>query len=387
MAELRDLLEDEARTLQPRALPPYEVLVRRAGRRRRGRAVLVAAVAAVLVLAVTLAPGLLRREPPAAPAMSPPLITGVVPELGVRFRYPRVWQRVDPDDGPTTGRWVFAYLGTGPLRPPCTHTGDSQQVTRCGLPVRRLTPRGVLVSWSREDGAWAPGHAPDARRSDRAGSAGEECRAIGATWQRVVVFGHRIRLTACVAAPDATGRAQVDALVRSVRFLAPAKHADYTRSGLAFAYPASWHRGTFPYPPASFFDVLDHFSSDPLREPCTRRPSHGGIETTCSLPVGWLSRGGVVVTWQNWGVPAPVPASSREGVPSEVDGRPAWTTSEPAAGSCAAHGGRWMQHTDVLPRPSDTRHWFAMDACFAEPRARAEAQVRAMLDSVRLDPS
>jgi hypothetical protein len=137
---------------------------------------------------------------------------------GIAFEYPAAW-RYHRRGFLATMTEGLVDLSTQPMVNPCRRRGSS---TRCGWPVRRLRPAGVVVVWDLFGGGPALMHPPPvgARvRRIRDGS----CRAIGGAeaLQGTVVTRRRHQIYdafACIAAGHRTGNAAAfAAMVRSAR--------------------------------------------------------------------------------------------------------------------------------------------------------------------------
>ncbi len=150
--------------------------------------------------------------------------------------------------------------------------------------------------------------------------------------------------------------------------------------GLTFDYPGSWHAMTFRYP-GKAGDAMPFvwLSNQELRQPCHRTSDGYGCD---AVAVRKLERGGVVVGWRGVLVPTSVSPAFRDGVTfgrdalpgTETITRPAWCRT--VAGDATAEA---AFYSSVL------RTSFLVNACLRGPDlARSEAQVHAMLASVRL---
>jgi hypothetical protein len=90
--------------------------------------------------------------PASSPAPSPTERFATFDDGVVRFRYPASW-------GTRTYRGLYShftdplvFLSTEPMHSPCeVHRTEHSRSSVCGLPVRRLPPPSILVSW------WASG--------------------------------------------------------------------------------------------------------------------------------------------------------------------------------------------------------------------------------------
>lgn len=149
----------------------------------------------------------------------------------VRFRYPTAWAAAQPDASALHFHPML-YLSVQPTRNPCESTGN---VVRCGWPVARLQPGGVLVVWeNRGFPGWSLAAAPGAptrvggRSARRLVSRPGACRAIGAdetvqvAIERPGLSGNWTAVTACLRAPDlAANEQQLADVLASTRFRAP----------------------------------------------------------------------------------------------------------------------------------------------------------------------
>lgn len=149
----------------------------------------------------------------------------------VEFRYPTSWDAAQPNASALHFHPML-YLSVQPTRNPCASAGAT---VRCGWPVSRLRPGGVLVVWeNRGFPGWSLASAPgaptkvDGRKARRSVSRPGACGAIGAdetvqvAIERPGLSGNWTAVTACLRAPNvATNEQQLDAVLASTRFKAP----------------------------------------------------------------------------------------------------------------------------------------------------------------------
>jgi hypothetical protein len=144
------------------------------------------------------------------------------------FVHPAAWQAY-PFRWP--GELHFrplVYLSTQRVENPCSTQGNT---TKCGFPVQRLRPGGVLITWNASGppaSALGPGAqiTLDGRPARRLDATGGTCRAIGADRTIDVLVATRplpstlMELTACLRGPGlAQNVKRVDALLASTKFL------------------------------------------------------------------------------------------------------------------------------------------------------------------------
>jgi hypothetical protein len=149
----------------------------------------------------------------------------------VQFRYPTAWAAAQPNASALHFHPML-YLSVQPTRNPCESTATEQ---RCGWPVSKLRPGGVLVVWeNRGFPGWSLASAPGApthvggRDARRAVSRPGACAAIGAdetvqvAIERPGMSGNWTAVTACLRRPHlAENEQQLNALLASTRFRAP----------------------------------------------------------------------------------------------------------------------------------------------------------------------
>jgi hypothetical protein len=148
----------------------------------------------------------------------------------VQFRYPTSWDAAQPNVSALHFHPML-YLSVQPTRNPCAGAGST---VRCGWPVSRLQPGGVLVVWeNRGYPGWSLASAPGAptqvggRKARRFVTRPGACSAIGAdetvqvAIERPGLSGNWTAVTACLRAPNlATNEQQLDAVLASTRFKA-----------------------------------------------------------------------------------------------------------------------------------------------------------------------
>jgi hypothetical protein len=116
----------------------------------------------------------------------------------------------------------------------------------------------------------------------------------------------------------------------------------------------------------------------PLQNPCTITRSPSMTEIDCTNPIARLSPGGVLVRWDDDGFPD---SGQRPQPNTTVAGHPAFETMSPADW-CTSLGGT---ETITLTIPRDQPdNWYEMQACLRAPTAPQQAQLSAMLRTVRL---
>jgi len=148
--------------------------------------------------------------------------------------------------------------------------------------------------------------------------------------------------------------------------------------GLAFDYPATWRAQWWDYH-SSFTFLITYLSPLTLHDPCTRTSS----STSCSQPLAALPAGGVLVTWQNVGIPRPLGAPEIENPNTTIDGQASRVTTE-RPGDCSLVDADETVTADIS-RPGGNH--FEMIACLRQPGvASDEALIHLMLASVRVTP-
>jgi hypothetical protein len=149
----------------------------------------------------------------------------------VQFRYPTAWAAAQPNAS-SLHFHPMLYLSVQPTRNPCESTVNEQ---RCGWPVAKLRPGGVLVVWeNRGFPGWSLASAPGTpthvggREARRLVSRPGSCAAIGAdetvqvAIERPAISGNWTAVTACLRGPNlAANEQQLDAVLASTRFRAP----------------------------------------------------------------------------------------------------------------------------------------------------------------------
>ena len=149
----------------------------------------------------------------------------------------------------------------------------------------------------------------------------------------------------------------------------------YTGSLLSFSHPAAWKAYPFRWAGELHFQPIVYLSTQPVHDPCSTRRN----TTTCGFPVHRLQPGGVLITWQQDGLPT---ISLGTGWKSRVGGRPARRVETPG-GMCRGIGAD--RTIDVLvetqPLPSALTEF---TACLRGPHlAQAEKSVDALLQSTK----
>jgi hypothetical protein len=156
----------------------------------------------------------------------------------------------------------------------------------------------------------------------------------------------------------------------------PPALAQYSNSFLSFTYPAAWK--AYPYRwnnPVLHFDPLVYLSTQPVENPC----STTGNETSCGFPVEKLPPGGVLITWEQNGMPA---TGVGAGTRTQVDGHPA-SRIEQAGGECGKIGADRTINVAVQTSPPPSALTY-FTACLRGPGlAQAEKSVDALLTSTK----
>jgi hypothetical protein len=119
---------------------------------------------------------------------------------GVAFDYPAAWGRYQRAGFFTTMTSPIVDMSTQPMVNPCTHAGHR---TTCGIPVRRMHARGVVVTWQTWGGLGVLMHRRPASVSFKVLPGG--CRDIGGDeiiTAQVTARHHRVFLAnACLRGP------------------------------------------------------------------------------------------------------------------------------------------------------------------------------------------
>lgn len=150
--------------------------------------------------------------------------------------------------------------------------------------------------------------------------------------------------------------------------------ATYSGPGLSFSYPPAW-KAYKPIQPsvALHFHPLVYLSTQPVHAPCSTQ----GTTTTCGFPVDHLQPGGVLVTWEQNGLPA---MGLGPGTQLTVGGHPA-SRQEKTGGECGRIGADRTIGVAVATStlPSALTYF---TACLRGPNlAQAEKSVDALLAS------
>lgn len=158
--------------------------------------------------------------------------------------------------------------------------------------------------------------------------------------------------------------------------------ARFDEAGLTFSYPAGWQAAKWNDDVSPYSWMIVALSTTSQSDPCVSSLTIGGgkIKLICHEPVVALPPGRMLVTWTAQGFPnwrKPVMTTTVGGrVASETNAMSSW---------CKGLGGT-ETITVVIPR-SLADNWYQMDACLRGPGlSGAEAQVAAMLNSVRIAP-
>lgn len=150
-----------------------------------------------------------------------------------------------------------------------------------------------------------------------------------------------------------------------------------------FRYPRSWQARHFDEV-SSFTGSIADLSNQTMHAPCKRRRVKAGIETSCGWPVGRLPPGGVLMRWQQNGLP--VPASWRfsdlPGRPMRVDGRPARQQIQ-QPGDCEGIGATETITTAI--KRAARGNYYSVTACLRGPGLNAlERDAQSILASTHL---
>jgi hypothetical protein len=148
--------------------------------------------------------------------------------------------------------------------------------------------------------------------------------------------------------------------------------------GIAFSYPAKWRAAHWPEH-SSFTDSIVYLGNVPLHNPC-RKTGQGRV---CGAPVDALPHAGVFVSVSSFGFPD----TTLDGVAGKretIAGRRA-KVSVNRPGRCGVTGRDETIEAVISRRVTD--NFFLVTACLREPGvAHGEREVRALLDSLRIDP-
>jgi hypothetical protein len=156
--------------------------------------------------------------------------------------------------------------------------------------------------------------------------------------------------------------------------------ARFSAMGLSFRYPAAWRSVTPQAGLSDFPALIVYLSTSRLSGTCVASASPGRIAETCTYPIRVLPSGGVLVRWNansilNWRMPKATTIIAGHGA----------VESRARGGWCAVLGGT-ETITVMIPRAGPGK-WYQMDACLHDPGLpRQEAQISAMLRSVRISP-
>lgn len=163
-------------------------------------------------LAALLAAASLSGSPPVATYTSVPL----------SFSYPATWQ-IQAWQEPTHSFVPLVGVSTQPLHDPCSITPT---VIRCGFPLERLNPGGILGWWSRiglliaPAGAVVTNYSLGGRRASLVTWRPGHCQAIGGDKTLVVtVLPGDLHFEACLRRPNlAAHERQIRAMLASTTF-------------------------------------------------------------------------------------------------------------------------------------------------------------------------
>ena len=201
---------------------------------------LLVAAAGLLALAACTEPSRTPSISPGAPSTSPGVSNTVVatfPAAGLSFRHPRQWRSYRYEER-SSFTDLITYLSTDTLHAPCTVTRNaSGTAISCGLPLSRLSPGGVLITWRTEG---MPGRSLAVVPGTRmrigghqartvSGAATGSCAKLGGAWQEQVLIARGgglpstslVAMYACVAAPGVTqAKRYINEMLATVRFYA-----------------------------------------------------------------------------------------------------------------------------------------------------------------------
>jgi hypothetical protein len=206
----------------------------------------------------------------------------------------------------------------------------------------------------------------------------------------IVMMGSRRLATtlAAMAIPVALAAGCASATSTSTSLVHPAATAEpraeptasFSAMGLSFRYRASWHLLTPQAGLSDFPDLIVYLSTSRLTGTCVARTGPGRIAETCAYPLRVLPPGGVLVGWSAQRLPiGDMPQAN-----TTVGGRGAVETRT-RGGSCATLGAT-ETITVMVPRAA-AGSWYQMGACLRAPGLpQQEAEISAMLDSVRISP-
>ena len=141
--------------------------------------------------------------------------------LGLSFDHPRAWRESRYEET-SSFYLLIVYLSNERLHPPCTTTPTNGGVlTRCGDPIARLAPGGVLVSWGNvgfpHTGPEIPhpnsriNGLPASVKVERPGNCGRIGGDETITADVARPLGNHYEMVACLRGPNVSGNA---ALVR-----------------------------------------------------------------------------------------------------------------------------------------------------------------------------
>lgn len=154
----------------------------------------------------------------------------------------------------------------------------------------------------------------------------------------------------------------------------PTALTHYSDSYLSFDYPSSWMVSHYTVV-SSFYRSIVYLTTQPTHHPCVSTSR----SITCTFPVDYLSPGGILIEWFEFGNPA-WSLNAVRGSPLKVGGRRAkWDAQKPGLG-CSLIGGdesvmMWVEGP-------------MLKACFRSPNLdRDENELRALLASTRFPQS
>jgi len=148
---------------------------------------------------------------------------------------------------------------------------------------------------------------------------------------------------------------------------------------VSFRYPAPWTTSVWKEQ-VPHFQPMVYVSSQATHDPCRTSASGRSTTVACDWPVTRLSRGGVLVKWENKGFPG-MSVARFPGLADRVDGRLA-KVSIARPGSCRSVGADETM-TISIARPL-AANWTEVSACLRGPNLAAhEAQIHALLSSAR----
>jgi hypothetical protein len=144
---------------------------------------------------------------------------------------------------------------------------------------------------------------------------------------------------------------------------------------LVFRYPSAWTSYEFPLPGSLHFHPMVYVSTQPGHNPCRQRAN----ATICGWPIERLRANGVLIVWENRGMPGWSLASA-PGRAVRVGGRSA-KSAIARPGVCSSIG---ADETVQVAIGRSNSNWTAFTACLRGPDLAArKREVDALLASTR----